>query len=243
MILSNLIKRSIHQSSQTAMGLTLYYIDGSPPVRSTLLCIRALGLHDKVNYQFVNLFKKENLQPEFLKINPTHTVPVLDDNGFILWDSHAINEYLVTVFGGDNNPLFPKDPKVRAIINQRNHFDSGTAFPTFAAMSFNILFAKRKVIPEDCVSRTREVYRLSEKFLETSNYIACDHITIADFSAVTTLTTLEVFVPEISNYPRVAAYIERCRENMKDYQEANQDNLDLFKSLFNARMGLGKSSL
>lgn len=60
--------QSIHQSSQTAMGLTLYYIDGSPPVRSTLLCIRALGLHDKVNYQFVNLFKKENLQPEFLKV-------------------------------------------------------------------------------------------------------------------------------------------------------------------------------
>lgn len=52
--------------------------------------------------------------------------------------SHAINEYLVTVFGGDNNPLFPKDPKVKAIINQRNHFDSGTAFPTFAAMSVSI---------------------------------------------------------------------------------------------------------
>lgn len=224
-----------------SMGLTLYYIDGSPPVRSTLLCIRALGLHEKVNYQFVNLFRKENLQPDFLKINPTHTVPVLDDNGFILWDSHAINEYLVTVYGGENNPLFPRDPKIRATIQQRNHFDSGSAFPAFAAMSFRILFAKKKDIPEESLLRTREVYRLVEKFLENTEYIASDNITIADFSAVTTLTTLEVFVPEISNYPRVSAYIERCRANMKEYQEANQDNLDLFKSLFLQRMN--RSSL
>ncbi|KAI5738563.1 hypothetical protein M8J77_008548 [Diaphorina citri] len=221
------------------MALTLYYVHGSPPVRATQLCIRALGL--KVNYEFVNLFQKENLQPAFLEKNPMHSVPVLDDNGFILWDSHAINEYLVSTYGKENDPLFPKDPKIRAVIQQRNHFDTGLAFPTFAAMSFRILFAKKKDIPEENIRRTRDVYSLVEKFLEKWTYIACDHITIADFSIVTTLTTLEVFVPEISNYPKVAAYIERCRANMKDYQEANQESLDIFKAAFQARMN--RSSL
>uniref|UniRef100_A0A8D9EDU7 Glutathione S-transferase 1, isoform D n=1 Tax=Cacopsylla melanoneura TaxID=428564 RepID=A0A8D9EDU7_9HEMI len=237
MILSRNISSIIRRSFQTTpvpMGLTLYYVEGSPPVRATQLCIRALGLD--VQYEFVNLFKKENLQPEFLEKNPMHSVPVLDDNGFIIWDSHAINEYLVTVYGKDNDPLFPKDPKLRAIIHQRNHFDTGLAFPAFVGMSFRVLFAKKKDILEQSIRTTRDVYALVDKFLEKSKYIACDHITIADFSIVTTLTTLEVFVPEISNYPRVAAYIECCRTTMIDYQEANQDSLDVFKAAVQERM-------
>jgi len=53
--------------------LTLYGIDGSPPVRSVLLTLNALGL--EFEYKIVNLPEKEHLKPEFLKINPLHTVP------------------------------------------------------------------------------------------------------------------------------------------------------------------------
>ncbi|XP_026681973.1 glutathione S-transferase 1-like [Diaphorina citri] len=236
------------------MALTLYYVHGSPPVRATQLCIRALGL--EVNYEFVNLFQKENLQPAFLEKNPMHSVPVLDDNGFILWDSHAINEYLVStpIMTSMVGPIlyFKNDsPPVRSVklcllsldltvqLKQVT-FAPGETLDT-AFLKFRILFAKKKDIPEENIRRTRDVYSLVEKFLEKWTYIACDHITIADFSIVTTLTTLEVFVPEISNYPKVAAYIERCRANMKDYQEANQESLDIFKAAFQARMN--RSSL
>lgn len=61
-------------------------------------------------------------------MNPQHTIPTLvDDDGFVLWDSHAIMPYLVSKYGKDDS-LYPKDLKKRAVIDQRLHFDSNVLF-------------------------------------------------------------------------------------------------------------------
>lgn len=75
------------------MTLTLYYTELSPPVRASLLTIKALGLN--VDLKPVNLMTGEHLTPEYLQKNPFHTVPTLEDGEFTIWDSHAINSYLV----------------------------------------------------------------------------------------------------------------------------------------------------
>lgn len=78
------------------MTLTLYFTDLSPAVRSSLLTIKALGLN--VDLKEVNLAAGEHLKPEFLQKNPFHTVPTLEDGDFVIWDSHAINAYLVSTW-------------------------------------------------------------------------------------------------------------------------------------------------
>ncbi|XP_046398088.1 glutathione S-transferase 1-like isoform X2 [Ischnura elegans] len=108
------------------MPLDLYYLDASPPVRAVLLAGKTLGV--EFNLKFVDLFKLEQRSPEFLKINPRHTVPTLVDDGFVLWDSHAIVGYLANKYGKDDS-LYPKDPKARAIVDEMLHFDNGTLFP------------------------------------------------------------------------------------------------------------------
>jgi len=47
------------------------------------------------------------------KLNPNNRVPVLDDDGFVVWESMAINLYLADTYGG---PLWPDDVRERALV-------------------------------------------------------------------------------------------------------------------------------
>jgi glutathione S-transferase len=59
----------------------------------------------------LDLAKKDQKRPEFLKLNPYGKVPVINDDGKILFESCIINEYLDEKY--PNPPLMPKDPYLR----------------------------------------------------------------------------------------------------------------------------------
>jgi glutathione S-transferase len=112
----------------------------SQPVRATLMTIRALGIC--VELKEVNLIEGEQFLSDFIKINPQHSVPTLvQDDGFVLWDSHAIMAYLVDKYG-NNDSLYPRDLRKRAIINQRLHFDNGVLFPINALVNLQLVCVK-----------------------------------------------------------------------------------------------------
>jgi glutathione S-transferase len=60
----------------------------------------------------VDLTKREQKNPEYLKIHPFGQVPALDDEGFILYDSTVINEYLEDEYPYPS--LMPADSEGRA---------------------------------------------------------------------------------------------------------------------------------
>lgn len=103
----------------------LYFSLLSVPVRAVLLTAKAIKL--KLELREIDILNGQQLTEEFIKINPQHTVPTLDDNGKIFWDSHAINTYLIDKYGG-NDLLYPKDLYKRALINQRLFYDCSVHF-------------------------------------------------------------------------------------------------------------------
>jgi glutathione S-transferase len=50
--------------------------------------------------------------PEYRRMNPNGQVPVIDDGGFVLWESNAIVRYLSSRYG--EGTLWPADPRARA---------------------------------------------------------------------------------------------------------------------------------
>ncbi|WP_019937848.1 glutathione S-transferase family protein [Bordetella sp. FB-8] len=50
--------------------------------------------------------------PDYLRMNPNGQVPVIDDGGFVLWESNAIVRYLSSRYG--EGTLWPADPCARA---------------------------------------------------------------------------------------------------------------------------------
>lgn len=84
----------------------------SAPTREILVLCAELGLH----YELVKVGQgDEPYLPEAL--NPLCKVPMLDDEGFVLAETHAIQRYLVNKVGGVE-ALYPADPRQRAVADQ-----------------------------------------------------------------------------------------------------------------------------
>jgi glutathione S-transferase len=91
------------------MAITLYDAVPSSNSDGTKIALHEKGLsYDRVT---LDLAKKDQKRPEFLKLNPYGKVPVINDDGKILFESCIINEYLDEKY--PNPPLMPKDPYLR----------------------------------------------------------------------------------------------------------------------------------
>ncbi|KAI7815617.1 glutathione S-transferase [Rhyzopertha dominica] len=211
----------------------LYYHAASPASRAVLLTIQALNID--VDYQIVNLLAGEQFAPEYLKLNPQHTVPTLQEGGFAIWDSHVINAYLVGKYGKDDS-LYPKDLQKRAIIDQRLHFDSGILFPRIAAIIGPILREGAKTVPKEKADALQAGYAFLETFLEGKTYVAGDTLSIADFNIIGTITQANLLVPIAANrYPQITKWINKM-QTLPYYADANQKGLDLFANVIKSKL-------
>jgi glutathione S-transferase len=96
------------------MGLAFYYGSGSPYSWRVWLALE----HKHIAYELKTLsFSAGDLRkPEYLAINPRHKVPAIVDQGFALYESVAIVEYLDEKYSGPK--LFPGDERQRALVRR-----------------------------------------------------------------------------------------------------------------------------
>lgn len=76
----------------------------------------ARHLNITLDLALVDLFKGAQNAPDFLKLNPNHCVPLLEHNGFVLWESYAIMQYLAELT--PHQTLYPAAPQDRADVNR-----------------------------------------------------------------------------------------------------------------------------
>ncbi|KAK9709185.1 Glutathione S-transferase, C-terminal domain [Popillia japonica] len=216
------------------MAPVLYMNDISPAVRSVLLLTKALNI--ELELEYLDLTTGQHMTPHFLRINPQHTVPTLVDNGFVVWDSHAINAYLVNVYSEDKS-LYPTNPQKRATVDQRLHFHSGILFPKYAAIIESIIKEGAKVVTKERIHSLTNVYNILETLLETSPYIAGKQLTIADFAVISTITSANILVPLAENrFPAIWKWIEKMKQ-LPYYHEANEVGLEKFAVWIKSKLG------
>lgn len=188
----------------------------------------AKGLGLKMNMKKLDMMiGKEHLKPEFVKINPQHTVPTLVDNDFVLWESRAILIYLVEKYG-KNDKFYPRDPKTRAIVNQRMYFDMGTLFKSFGDYYIPIFMQKAAGDPEK-YAKMEEAVKYLDTFLEGKQYAACDEITIADYTLFSSFSTFDVCGFDFTKFENVTRWYENCKNNLKGIEE-NNEGIEFMKS-------------
>nr|UEN71118.1 glutathione S transferase-E4 [Glyphodes pyloalis] len=216
------------------MVLTLYKKDTSPPSRSVFMTIHALNIPD---VKFVDVFLPagEHLTEEYIKMNPQHTVPLLKDDDFLIWDSHAICGYLVSKYG-KNDSLYPTEPRKRAVIDQRLHFDSSILFVALRSTVEPLLYAGDKTFKPENLAKIKAGYDFMEKFL-TAPWLAGDEVTLADICCVSTISSMNEIVPiDAETYPRLTAWLKKCSEQ-DFFKKGNAPNILLFREMIKKKLG------
>lgn len=209
------------------MPIDLYQVPGSSPCRAVRLVAAAIGVD--LNLKYTDLMKQEQLKPEFLKMNPQHTVPTLDDNGFYLWESRVICTYLIEKYAKDDS-LYPKDPQKRALINQRLYFDMGNMYHSFAEYLYPQCFGGAPADPSK-LEKIDETMDLLEKFLDGQNYVAGSSLTVADLCLACSVSNLSVIDYNMSKYKNTQKWLERIKSEAPSYEETNGEGLKAFKGM------------
>ncbi len=207
--------------------LKIYGSDLSSPANKVRFVANSLGL--KYEYVKVNLREGEHMKPEYKKVHPANKIPAIDDDGFNLFESNAIIRYLADK---NKSPLYPKDSKARAIVEQWLDFGSMHVGLALSKVVYNRLFAPMRGVPVD-ENSLKEGISFLERFLPVvdeqlskQKYLAGDEMTLADINLLALLDPAEAANIDLSKYKNVAKWRSALRKQdfytkcHKEYGEA-----------------------
>nr|QFU14638.1 glutathione S-transferase GSTe10 [Dendroctonus armandi] len=213
------------------MSLKLHYVEASPAARSVMMVMKVLQV--PVEYFELDLSTQDQFAQIFLQLNPAHTAPILDDDGFILWESHAIVKYVVDKFG-KTDELYPKEVQERAKVDQMLFYNASALFPMLRDVIpiFNAQAAlQTSSIPQDQTGNIDRCFEELEYFLGSSEFLATNHLTIADICAMPILSTINYF-KELNGckYPKLNGWLNRLR--CENFYKIDLDGIHKFTKLF-----------
>ncbi|XP_068182461.1 glutathione S-transferase theta-1b [Antennarius striatus] len=199
------------------MALKLYLDMVSQPCRAVYMFAKKNNI--PFTFKHVSLMKGEHLGEEFGKISITRKVPAMRDGDFCLVESVAIMMYMAQKF---NTP----DSWYPAGLQQRSRVDEFLSWQHLDLRVFGTkMFWYKNLIPkilgqdvpQDKMDELMEdlnnsLNTVENKFLRDKLFIAGDHITLADLTAITEIiqpvaTGLKLF----EERPKLRAWHDRVR--------------------------------
>lgn len=176
--------------------------------------LTAVHLGAPVDLVFVDLAKGEQRKPEFLKMNPNGWVPVLDDDGFYLHESHAIMQYLAD--GTPGQTVYPTDRRARADVNRWLFWCAQHLQPAVGLVRWERVIKGRMGLgaPDEREAErgdrlVAELTPILDAQLQNKAWIAGDTLSLADLSLAATLTAAERAKIPLSSYPNIESWLGR----------------------------------
>jgi glutathione S-transferase len=197
------------------MTTTLHYASGSPYAWRVWLALE----HKGVPYELKTLsFDTGDLKtPEFLALNPRHRVPVLVDDGFALYESAAIVEYVEDRWP-DAPRLFSADLHERAVQRRLIREADQYVVEPLERLVTAVLFTKPEERKPETIARACGELREELAFWERAtagDYLA-GPVSAADYTLYPELALVQRMasrnpgvIPADLAGPNVAAWMHR----------------------------------
>lgn len=195
--------------------------------------MRVLWLAEEISLSYsteiLQMFSSEMQHADYLAIHPMGKVPAIDDNGFILWETAAIFDYLITKYS-DGSLIPPRDTALGAKAVQWINFAEN---PLTVIMG-EIVAHDGVLPPERCipalVERGRELapdlIAIVEKALEGDKLGEPEFILGDTFSAADIMLGFALNIAQYLGFvndstPKTLAYCQRLTERPA-FQRASQ---------------------
>lgn len=190
--------------------IKLYHFPQSSNSRKVRIALLEKGL--EFERVLIDLTKKEQKNPDYLKIHPFGQVPALDDEGFVVYDSTIINEYLE-----DEYPypaLLPKDSDGRARARLMEDLRDNYFNPAAGQINREMRKPEGERNQQAIDAGKAEIFKCFdriEKELQGKEYLAGE-FSLADIAFMPNLDSLERLNVTIDpKYKNTLAWVARLR--------------------------------
>ena len=152
--------------------------------------------------------------PQFRAMNPHGRIPVIDDGGTVVWESHAILRYLAARHG--KAAFWSEDAAERSLAERWMDWSLATLQPAFMDVFWGFYRTpeEKRDWPaiRKSVDRCAALYRLLDRELAGRPYLAGDRFTLADIPAGTSLFRYFGIAVDRPDVPNVTAWYARLAE-------------------------------
>ncbi len=146
--------------------------------------------------------------PAYLALNPNGRVPTIDDAGFVLSESMAINLYLAKQHG----KLYPVDPKHEALAWQWSFWEVDRLdrqMTTYANNAFVLPEAQRNpAAAKGAWDEIAPALDVLESALTKTQWLAGSEFCIADLNVAAAMVRALGF--DLGKWPKVHAWLHQC---------------------------------
>lgn len=190
--------------------IKLYTFPPSTNSRKVRIALLEKGLEfERVN---VDLSKREQKNPEYLKIHPLGQVPALDDEGFVVYDSTIINEYLEDEY--PYPPLMPKDSEGRARARMMEDFRDTHFNPPCVKIIYEMRKPEGERVADVIATAKADINKCFDRIemeLQGKEYLA-GAFSLADIAFMANLELLDRFQIAVDpKYSNTTAWIARLK--------------------------------
>jgi glutathione S-transferase len=157
---------------------------------------------------------REHKSPWFLQINPLGQLPVVDDDGFVLRDSHAILVYLASRYDASGK-WYPREAQAMGKIAEWLAFADGITATASAARLHDGLFYEFDI--DECRAGAHALFRVLDEHLwfaeqqGQSWLVPGDHPTIADIACFPYVMLSEEGGISRLPYPAIRRWTDRVK--------------------------------